>query len=198
MRIATGRTLKDMIKDVSHMVHFTLLRSVNKSPPDLVSSTTHAKAIPTDNGVPRPAVNALADLRSSSSVTSAPGSGIEQLAGNAGQGKPFLRPSARKFVLVSNKRSPYPGLIELLGDLIDGDTLPELVTIMAEPDEPEARARISAMQNRIERRLTDEGLNHDVAAGRAYQVAQGIGEAWTAQHRPKDRATGGHRTRARR
>ncbi len=188
MPIATGRTLRDMIKDVSHIVQFTLLRSVNKSPPDLVSSTTHAKAIPTDNGVPIPEVNAHADLRSSPSVTSAPGSAIEQLASHAGQGKPSLRPAARKIVLMSNKRSPYPGLIELLGDLIDGDTLSELVTIMAEPDEPETRALISAMQNRIERRLTDKGLGQDLSAGRAYQVAQGIGEAWTALHLKKKRS----------
>ncbi|MET0940678.1 MAG: hypothetical protein ABWY13_04870 [Mesorhizobium sp.] len=78
-------------------------------------------------------------------------------------------------------------MIKLLGDLIDGDTLPELVTIMAEPDEPEARALISVMQTRIERRLTDEGLSQDVAAQKSSKIVQGIAEAWSNLHQKRKR-----------
>ena len=197
MPIVTGRALKEMIKNVSHLVQFTLLRSVKKSPSDPVIAT-RSKPIATKNDVlPSADVNAPSDL-SSFSVTSAPGPRIEQPVSHVGQGGPSRQSSSAKIVLMTNKRSPYLGLLELLGDLIDGDTLPELVTIMAEPDAPEARALISAMRNRIERRLTDEGLSQDVAAARACQVEQGIGEAWTALHRPKGRTTTGHRPRARR
>ena len=41
----------------------------------------------------------------------------------------------------------------------------------------EAPTLISAMQDRIERRLTDEGMRHDEAVGRAYHVAQQISSA---------------------
>ena len=84
MPIATGRTLKDMVKDVSRMVQFTLLRSVNKSPPDPAIATTRSKPIAKGNDVlPSAEVNAPSEL-SSLSGTSAPGSGVENRARQGG------------------------------------------------------------------------------------------------------------------
>jgi hypothetical protein len=183
-----GRTLKDIFKDVSHRVQLTWLRSVNRSPVDLFSPPTRSKPVPKPGDVlSRPEVKAPLDRRSPSSDTTTAERRLKQLASHAAQGKPPRHPSARKIVFISNKRSPYPGLIKLLGDLIDGDTLPELVTIMAEPDEPEARALISVMQTRIERRLTDEGLSQDVAAQKSSKIVQGIAEAWSNLHQKRKR-----------
>ena len=41
-----GRTLKDIFKDVSHMVQLTWLRSVNRSPVDLFFSPDPLQACP--------------------------------------------------------------------------------------------------------------------------------------------------------
>jgi hypothetical protein len=153
--IATGRTLKDMIKDVSHGAFYVAkVTQQVASEPRIFHNPCESHAHRQRRAAPR-------GQRACGSPIILVGDigawvRIEQPATHAGQGNPLSTTSALKLVLMSNKRSPYPGLIKLLGNLIDGDTLAEVVAIMAEPDEAEAGARISAMQNRIERRLTEE------------------------------------------
>jgi hypothetical protein len=111
---------------------------------------------------------------------------IEPPASHADEETP--RPSEASDGLVSSEDNPLPDLLEKLGELIDGDTLAELVAVMAELEEPEARALIAAMRKRIERRLTDEGMKKRAAASHVNQLAQGIADAWTTLHGRKDRA----------
>ena len=73
--------------------------------------------------------------------------------------------------------------MQVLGDLVDGDTLAELVAIMAEADEAAALLAIGAMQGRLERQMLGEGTGQKDAAQQALRVAERVRHAWTTLHR---------------
>ena len=75
--------------------------------------------------------------------------------------------------------------MQMLGDLVDGDTLAELVAIMAEPDEAAVLLAIGAMQGRLERQMLGEDISEEDAAQRALQIAERVREAWMALHRAR-------------
>ena len=70
-----------------------------------------------------------------------------------------------------------------------GDTLAELVAIMAEPDEAAALLAIGAMQDRLERQMLGEGTGQTDAAQQALQVAERVRHAWTTLHRAPNTQT---------
>jgi hypothetical protein len=178
MPIAAGWKLKTMI---DRTMRSTFL-SLNRPLPVLVPARTkmiHAG----DNVLLRPASPAQqAELGDDGN---APRPEIEPPASHADEETP--RPSEASDGLVSSEINPLPDLLEKLGELIDGDTLAELVTVMAEVEEREAHALIAGMRKRIERRLTDEGMRKKAAASHVNQLAQRIADAWTTLHRRKDR-----------
>ena len=87
---------------------------------------------------------------------------------------------------VTKPENPLPALMQMLGDLVDGDTLAELVAIMAEPDETAVLLAIGVMQGRLERLMLGEDISEEDAAQRARQVAEGVREAWMALHRARN------------
>ncbi len=179
MPIAAGWKLKTMI---DRTVRSTFL-SLNRSLPVLVPARTkmiHAR----DNALLRPASPAQqAELGDDGNAL---GPAIEPPTSHTDEETP--RPSEASDGLVSSEDNPLPDLLENLGELIDGDTLAELVAVMAELEEREAHALIAAMRKRIERRLTDEGMRKKAAASHANEIAQWIADAWTTLHGRKDRA----------
>ena len=86
---------------------------------------------------------------------------------------------------VTKPENPLPALMQMLGDLVDGDTLAELVAIMAEPDEAAVLLAIGAMQGRLERQMLGEDISEEDAAQRALQIAERVREAWMALHRAR-------------
>ncbi len=84
---------------------------------------------------------------------------------------------------MSNSGNPFPGLIQVLGELLDNDTLVDLVAIMAEPDGTEARTLIESMRARMERQLVKEGLSEATAAKHSQHLAERIGDVWATLHR---------------
>ncbi len=87
---------------------------------------------------------------------------------------------------VTKPENPLPALMQMLGDLVDGDTLAELVAIMAEPDEAAVLLAIGVMQGRLERLMLGEDISEEDAAQRARQIAEGVREAWMALHRARN------------
>lgn len=72
--------------------------------------------------------------------------------------------------------------MQVLGVLFGPDMLSGLNTVIAEPDEPTARALLVDMQARFQHQLVENGLTHEAAAGHAKLVSQRIGDAWTTLH----------------
>ena len=68
--------------------------------------------------------------------------------------------------------NPLPALMQMLGDLVDGDTLAELVAIMAELDEAAVLLAIGAMQRRLEQQMLGKDISEEDAAQRALQIAE--------------------------
>ena len=84
MPIVIGRTLKEMVKDVSRLVQFTLLRSVNKSPPDPVIAAIRSKPIATGNDVlPSADVNAPSEIHPSHHIAPGPRSNTVLVKGDS-------------------------------------------------------------------------------------------------------------------
>ena len=176
MLVAGRRKLKTMIGDVNRTVRSTFF-SLNTSLPVLVPLTprmkkTHAADNPAsqaelghgDNG-PRPE--------------------IDPPSSRAGEEQPSPRPSEASDVIKSSEENPLLGLLEMLDELIDGDTLAELVAIVTEPDEAAALLAIGTMHGHIERRMLGEGMAEEAAATFALQAAERARDAWRALHRPK-------------
>ena len=84
---------------------------------------------------------------------------------------------------VTKPENALAALMQMLGDLVDGDTLTELVAVVAEPDEAAAMLAIGAMQGRLERQMLGEDISEEDAARGALQVAERVRETWTTLHR---------------
>jgi hypothetical protein len=78
--------------------------------------------------------------------------------------------------------------MQVLTTLLDPDMMVELNDIMAEPDEPSARALLVDLQARFERQLVGSGISQEAAAGHAKLVTQRIGDAWTTLHQSQGEA----------
>jgi hypothetical protein len=196
MLMLGGLKLKTMI---DRTMRSTFL-SLNRTLPVLVPRQTNTIQAG-DNAMPRPA--SLAQPPEVGDDWNAAGPVIDPDASHAGEeiqqpsageeipqtsaGEDIPQPSAGD-VFRTSEDSPLPKLMEMLGELIDGDTLADLVAVMGELEEREARALIAAMRERIECRLTDEGMRKKAAASHARQLAQRIRDAWSTLHRPKDHA----------
>ena len=72
--------------------------------------------------------------------------------------------------------------MNLLGPLLDGDTLTDLMNILAEVEEGEALLQVGALQGRIERRLLAEGTDPTEALREAAEIAERVRKAWVGMH----------------
>ena len=115
----------------------------------------------------------------------APSPEIDPPSSRAGEEQPSPRPSEASDVLRSSEENPLLGLLEMLDELIDGDTLAELVAIVTEPDEAAALLAIGTMHGHIERRMLGEGMAEEAAATFALQATERVRDAWRALHRTK-------------
>jgi hypothetical protein len=169
-----------MIQNVTNTAWVMPLRSLNKkSLLTTASPTPQAKVI-------RDGDDGFCEPRLPISETKALQLGIKSPSSHSGQAKPFR--SVASYVPMSNEENPLPGLINLLGDLIDGDTMADLVSMMAEPEETAALLSIGAMEGRIERRMLGEGVAKEDADRHSSQVAEEMLGAWTALHRRQSHA----------